>query len=228
MANDINKNPLIDQLGIDQKLSKEAEKRNTLGQEEFLKLLVAQVKNQDPLKPQENGEFLGQMAQFSQVQGQQDMQKSIDNLSNSMMSNQALQASSLVGRFVLIPSDKGFLPEGQGERFYGALEVPETATNVQIDIRDKSGSIVKTFRMGNQPEGLTRFSWDGVGDNKQPMPPGDYTVSASALINDTSEALKTNIVAPVDSVTLGRQGEGMKLNIAGVGAMRMDQVKEIL
>lgn len=229
MSNDISKtNPLIEQLGIGQKQAKEAEKKDALGQEEFLKILVAQTRNQDPTKPSENGEFLGQMAQFSTVSGLQEMQKSIDNLSNTMVSNQALQASSLVGRFVMIPSEKGFLPEGDGERFFGAVEVPETATETTVQIRNSVGVPVKTIALGTQEEGLQRFSWDGKDDQGNVMQPGDYTIAAVANIAGKPEALKTNFVAPVDSVTLGRNGEGMKLNVAGIGSMTMDQVKEIL
>jgi len=229
MSNDISKsNSVIEQLGIGAKQAKEAEKRDSLGQEEFLKILVAQTRNQDPMKPQDNGEFLGQMAQFSTVSGMQEMQKSIDGLSNTMISNQALQASSLVGRFVMIPSDKGFLPEGDGDRFFGGVEVPETATDVNVQIRNSAGVLVKTISLGSQAEGLERFAWDGKDQEGNAMPTGDYTVSAVANIDGKPEALETNFVAPVDSVTLGRNGEGMKLNVAGIGSMTMDQVKEIL
>lgn len=229
MSNDISKNnPLIEQLGIGAKKAKEAEKRDSLGQEEFLKILVAQTRNQDPMKPQDNGEFLGQMAQFSTVSGMQEMQKSIDGLSNTMISNQALQASSLVGRFVMIPSDKGFLPDGEGDRFFGAVDVPETATEVSVQIRNSAGVTVKTLPLGTQEEGLQRFSWDGKDQEGNVMPSGDYTVAAVGSIAGKQEALETNFVAPVDSVTLGRNGEGMKLNVAGIGSMTMDQVKEIL
>lgn len=229
MSNDISKtNPLIDQLGIGAKQAKEAEKKGALGQEEFLKILIAQTRNQDPTKPSENGEFLGQMAQFSTVSGLQEMQKSIDNLSNTMVSNQALQASSLVGRFVMIPSEKGFLPEGEGERFFGAVDIPETATDVTVQVRNSVGVVVKTMNLGTQEEGLQRFSWDGKDEQGNDMPAGDYTVSAVASIAGKQEAMTTNVVAPVDSVTLGRNGEGMKLNVAGIGSMTMDQVKEIL
>jgi len=228
MSNDISKdNSLIEGLGIQQKQAKEADKA-TLGQEEFLKLLIAQVRNQSPLEPQENGEFLGQMAQFSTVSGMQEMQKSIDNLSNSMMSNQALQASSLVGRFVMVPAEKGFLPEGEGERFFGSVNVPSTAGDVTVQIKDKAGVLVKTVTLRDQPEGLARFSWDGKNEQGQAVKPGDYTIEATATIDGEPSALETNFVAPVDSVTLGRNGEGMKLNIAGIGALSMDSVKEIL
>ena len=114
-------NPLIDQLGIQKKQQEEAKKKGSLGQDEFLKLMVAQLQNQSPMKPQDNGEFLGQMAQFSTVAGLQDMQKTLDNLSNSLVSNQALEASSMVGRFVRVPGESAHLPDGEGDRWSGGV-----------------------------------------------------------------------------------------------------------
>ncbi len=228
MANDISKtNSVIEALGIDKKI-KDKEKRDTLGQEEFLKILVAQTKNQNPMEPQENGEFLGQMAQFSTVSGLQEMQKSIDNMSKSMMSNQALQASSLVGRYVMSSAESGFLPEGEGDRFFGAVDVPETAADIKVNITNSAGVPVKTLNLGTQPEGLLRFSWDGLNNDGVAMPTGDYKISATAMIGGTEEALSTNFAAPVNSITLGKNGGPMTLNVAGIGEMTMDKVKEIL
>ncbi len=229
MADGISKNnPLIDQLGIQQKQQDEAKKRNSLGQEEFLKLMVAQLQNQSPMKPQENGEFLGQMAQFSTVAGLQDMQKTLDKLSSSLVSNQALQASSMVGRFVRVPGDTGVLPEGEGERFFGAVDLDRSAANVKVEILTEAGEVVKTIGLGNQPEGVADFAWDGVNDRGEAVPPGMYKVRATGIIDNKNSSLATNVVAPVESVTLGRNGEQMKLNVTGVGTLSMDSVREIL
>ena len=73
-----------------------------LGQEDFLHLMLTQLKNQDPFKPMESGEFLGQIAQFGTVQGLAGLQTSFDSLSSSLVSNQALQASTVVGRSALV------------------------------------------------------------------------------------------------------------------------------
>lgn len=229
MANNINNdNPLIQQLGIQDKQAQDNKKRTTLGQEDFLNLMITQLRNQDPMKPTDNGEFIGQMAQFSTVAGQQDMQKSIDNLSNSLVSSQALQASSLVGRFVLAPSDAGYLPEGEGERFFGAADLPSSTNNLTVNILTESGQLVKSIPMGNQNEGMVRFSWDGTNQQGEPMPAGVYKISANAYIDNDSQAVDTLVVAPVESVTLGRGGQKMSLNVSGLGAMDLDSVREIL
>ncbi len=81
-------------------------KTNELGKDEFLNLLVAQLNNQDPLAPQDNGAFIAQLAQFSQVEGIGKLNTSMESLLSGYQSSQALQASSLVGRSVIVPTDK--------------------------------------------------------------------------------------------------------------------------
>lgn len=223
-----NNNPLIDQLGIQQKKAEEAKKKSSLGQSDFLKLMVAQLQNQSPMKPQENGEFLGQMAQFSTVAGLQDMQKTLDTLSNSLVSNQALQASSMVGRYVRVPGETSTLPEGEGERFFGGVDLEQSVPNLKFEILSASGEVVKTIGMDNQPEGSVSFAWDGISDSGNVMPPGEYKVRVSTEVNGKTVSLSPEVIAPVESVTLGRGGEQMKLNVAGVGVRSMSEIKEIL
>jgi len=229
MTDSINSNnPLLDQLGIQKKKEASTTDPNGLAQQDFLKLMVAQIQNQSPLKPQENGEFLGQMAQFSTVQGLQDMQKTLDTLSSSIVSNQALQASSMVGRFVRVPGDEGFLPEGEGDRFFGAVELEQTASNVKFEILSPSGEVIKTIGKGQQQAGVVNFAWDGENDKGEMMPEGNYSFRAVANLGGKTQSLETHSIALVESVTLGRSGEQMKLNITGLGERNMASVREIL
>jgi len=221
-------NPLIDQLGIQKKQAAEAKKSGSLGQEDFLKLMLAQMQNQDPMKPSDNGEFLGQMAQFSTVDGLQNMQKSLDTLTNSLVSNQALEASSMVGRFVRVPSETNYLPEGEGERFFGAIELENSTPNLKVEIVSGAGEVIKTIGLNEQSAGMVKFAWDGTNAAGEVMPKGDYTMRATAVTNGEPTAVSTMAIAPVESVTLGRNGEQMKLNILGVGERAMDSVREIM
>ncbi|MDH5259573.1 MAG: flagellar hook assembly protein FlgD [Gammaproteobacteria bacterium] len=228
MADRINSNPLIDQLGIQNKTKNTNKDDNSLAQQDFLKLMVAQIQNQSPLKPQENGEFLGQMAQFSTVQGLQDMQKTLDGLSNSLVSNQALQASSMVGRFVRVPGDEAQLPEGEGKRFFGAVELEQSVPNLKFEVLSPSGAVVKTIGMGEQKAGVVQFGWDGTNSQGEAMPPGNYKIRASGIVDGQTSSLETMVIAPVESVTLGRNGQQMKLNVSGIGERSMAQIREIL
>src|SRR5690606_23752739 len=100
-----------------------------LGQAEFLELMIAQLKNQDPFKAMDPSQFLGQLAQFGTVTGIQEMQTAFATLSESMRSSQVLDGATMVGREVLIASDEIALAEEGAIR--GAIDIPSGATSVQ-------------------------------------------------------------------------------------------------
>ncbi len=214
---------------------KEPPKQAKLGQEDFMKLMTTQMNNQDPFKPMENGEFLSQMAQFSAVSGLKDIKDSFKNLADTMQSNQALQASSLVGKRVMVPGKKNTLPE-KGE-MQGAVEVPVSTSNLTIKITDSSGELVHTLELGSQKEGQVSYSWDGM--RKIPGRPGEseteerassgvYTITAEIEVEGKPQGADTLVVDRVDSVSLGKQGQGITLNLANSGASKLSQVKQIM
>jgi len=118
-------------------LKDSAPKSNELGKNEFLNLLVAQLNNQDPLSPQDNGEFIAQLAQFSTVEGVDKLNTSMESMLSGYQSSQALQASSLVGRKVIIPTDKAVVDTS--ETFKASLVLPATSGNVYVNVDDRAG-----------------------------------------------------------------------------------------
>ncbi len=216
---------LLNELGLTQQ--KQVKTANDeLGQDAFLKLVVAQLENQDPLKPMENGEFLSQLAQFQSVTGIDELKNSVDKMATAMQSNQALQASSLVGRWVVVPSDKSFL--WQDANLSGSVEIPNRADTVQVQIKDAAGSVVKQIDLGDQPVGTVNFQWDGLADDGTAYAAGEYSVAAFATIGGQVESLETNAIVPVDSVLMGKTGESMTVNTAGVGNVKLSDVKQIM
>lgn len=197
-----------------------------LGQEEFLELMIAQLKNQDPTKPLQSGEFLSQMAQFSTVSGIQDLQTSFQQLAGSMYSNQALQASALVGRTVLVPSDKGVLPANGA--MSGTVDLPAGTSDVAVEVYDAAGQLVRSIPLGPQAAGLVSFNWDGSATDGSIAGPGTYTVKARAQIDGQSYAVPTLAAARVDSVTLGGAAGGISLNLSGLGAVDLADVRQIM
>lgn len=196
-----------------------------LGQKDFLKLMIAQAQNQDPLDPQTNGDFLGQLAQFSTNDGITKMQDSIEQLATSLQSNQALQASSLVGRKVLVNSDHLNL-EAEGE-VKAAVELPITVDNLTASIYSESGELLRKIPLGQQAMGLHSFSWDGLNQKGERMPAGKYSIKVNGVYSGQEIALKTMTAANIDSVSLGQSGDGVKLNVAGVGTVSLNDVKQI-
>jgi flagellar basal-body rod modification protein FlgD len=214
----------LDSLGLAQS-STQTRDPQRLGQEQFLELMVAQLRNQDPFKPLESGEFLGQMAQFSTVTGIQDLQASFKSLADSLYSNQALQASALVGRTVFVSSEQGALAGGGS--INGAVDLATSTTNLTLGIYDESGALVRGMSLGSQAEGLIPFSWDGRTDSGAIAAPGKYTIKAEALSGGQNIAQSTLVAARVDSVTLGRSGEGITVNLNGLGPVSFAQVRQI-
>lgn len=203
----------------------EAVPKKSLGQQDFLRLMVAQVQNQDPMQPQANGEFLSQLAQFSTNDGITKMQGSLQELASSLQSNQALQASALVGRKVLINSDN--LNLGAEGDTKAAIDMPPGLSNLNAFFYSPTGELVKTMPLGQPTPGFFQFSWDGTNQANQRMEAGKYRVEVHGTYGGREVSVNTMTSANVDSVSLGQNGEGLKLNVAGVGSVSLDQVKQI-
>jgi flagellar basal-body rod modification protein FlgD len=204
----------------------QAADRDNLGQEDFLTLMITQFQNQDPFEPMDNGEFLGQLAQFSTVNGIESLNTSFGGLAGSMQDNQALQAAGLVGHRVLAVTDIGHL--GETGSINGAFEMEASASNVQIDISDSSGALVQRLDLGQQPPGLVNFSWDGITSGGERAASDHYQVSARVIRGTNTESVPTVIESQIQSVTLGQFGGGMSLNLEGGQSMPLGQVYQII
>lgn len=201
-------------------------KGDDLGQEDFLALMIAQFQNQDPFSPMENGEFLGQLAQFGTVDGIDQLNSAFAGLSQTLYSDQALQAANLVGHRVLAASDRAYLPES--DSLAGAVGLSSSAENVQIDILDASGQLLRRLELGQQAAGLVEFQWDGMTDGGERADPGNYSIEARVIRGSSVEGVETLVNAQIDSVNLGGAQGGMSLNLAGGGVLSMSQVRRIL
>jgi flagellar basal-body rod modification protein FlgD len=218
---------LIDSLGLSR--NNDSNSRTTsasdMGSGDFLKLMLTQLQNQDPTNPMDNSEFLSQIAQFSTVTGVQDLNKSFSGLSTALQSNQALQASSLVGRTVLVPGKEGMLTDNVG--IAGQIEIPASASNVKVEIYDAHGQLVQTVDLGTQPAGDLTFAWDGNNDSGTALPSGIYTIKASGMVGGKTTAFGTSMYAQVQSVDLGGN-QGIRLNLLGLGTVNLTDVEQVM
>src|SRR6185312_4246150 len=117
--------------------TQDSKSNQQLGQNQFLTLMLAQLKNQDPMKPTDPTQFLSQLAQFSTVTGIQNMQTSMDDLASSLRSTQVLNGASLVGHDVLAPATKDTIEAGQSVK--GAVEAPDGTSEILVVVKDGSG-----------------------------------------------------------------------------------------
>jgi flagellar basal-body rod modification protein FlgD len=191
---------------------------------DFLKLMSAQLKNQDPLNPTDSNQFLAQLAQLSTVSGINSMNATMTNLSTSLLSSQALSSATLVGHGILTPASSAAYTSGKP--LSGVVQVPAGASSVTLTITDASGAVVRQTTgapgAGNQP-----FSWDGKTDSGAAAPAGTYTVTATAIVNGTTEGASTLLNATVTSVTLGGSGGGVTLNTPELGPIALSAVTQI-
>lgn len=195
-----------------------------LGQNAFLKLMIAQLKNQDPLKPQDPSEFLGQLAQFSQVTSIQNMESSIEGLSASLRSTQVLSGTSLVGREVLAPASTDMLDAGG--TVSGAIDLPSSVANLKIIVKDASGAEVRTFNLDSTASGLNDFTWDGKTNAGTDAAAGAYSFEAVATYGGENYSIEPLLASKVASVTIDPSGS-LTLNTSA-GAVALTDVRRVL
>lgn len=195
-----------------------------LGKNEFMELMLAQLKNQNPLEPQDNGEFISQLAQFSSLEEMQTLSGKVNDVVGQFRSTQALQASAMVGKTVLAPSEVGVL--GAEGEISGNIQVPASTGGVRLSIQSPSGELVRQIDLGNSAAGVKAFSWDGKDGDGNSLPPGPYKIVAEGSYPQGSVQLPTLVSANVDSVSLGKGGS-VTLNLAGMGSIALSDVKQI-
>ena len=213
---------LLSELSAREKYAPANTEKQELGQDVFLELMVTQMRNQNPL---DNSEFVAQLAQFSSVEGLDKLNNTMEGFVGSFQSNQALQASALVGRSVKVDSYTSYLA-GDG-RVAGTIELPQSTDDLSIIVYDSVGTRVAEEQMGSQSAGSLPFSWNGSNGQGGQLPPGYYRFEVLAKIDGSQMQIGTSLSANVDSVTVGANGT-ISLNVAGVGPVSMSQVKEIL
>lgn len=197
----------------------------SLGQDAFLKLLITQLKNQSPLNPQDNTAFVAQLAQFSSLQGIQNLNSTLTGLASGMQSSQALQASSLVGRTVEVKTDSAYLSTGGLVR--GTMNLANSTADLQLKIYDSSNNVVLQKDFGAQAAGDLPFAWDGTTDSGTTAGAGTYKVVVTATDSGKAQAVTTYLGANVNSVTMGAN-QSVMLNVNGVGQVALSDVKDIL
>jgi flagellar basal-body rod modification protein FlgD len=169
---------------------------------------------------------LTQLAQLSEVQGITSLNTSFSSLSSSLSSNQALQASSLLGHQALVTSGTATL--AANGTITGAVSVPQTTSQVTLNISDSTGALVGQINLGAQSAGLANFSWNGTEGNGSQAPAGTYTLSAQyAGQTSGGTAASTLVNGTIESVSMGAGSTGLTLNVAGIGSVPFSSVQQI-
>jgi len=188
----------------------------------FLKLLVTQLKNQDPMNPMENAEMTMQLAQMSTVEGINKLNSSMETLLSGYQAAQSMQATSLLGHSVLTEGNVLSLSGGSA---VGAAELAGVADTVTVKVLGAGGQLLDTLDLGRQSAGEIRFGWDGVDANGNRMTDGTYTFSVSAEYARNPVAVTPLSLVPVSSV---RMLDGtVSLELSGIGERPLADVRQV-
>ena len=202
-----------------------------MGSDDFLALMIAQMKNQDPTKPMDQMAFMSQLAQFGTLSGVQELNGSFGDLSTSLTGAQAVQASSLVGRSVAMDTQIASLtPVGRNEAgdtvhmLSATVDMGRQSEGGVFEVRDGSGRLVFSGQLpagsGNVP-----VVWDGAGADGSQLPPGEYSISA--LVERGGDLRPARVYGhdTVISVAIG-SGNQVTLNLASGRSVDVSDVKE--
>jgi flagellar basal-body rod modification protein FlgD len=148
-----------------------------LDKNDFLQMLVAQLKNQDPLSPQDSSAFVAQLAQITQVEQTYNVNANLESLMAAQNSANSLSAVSLIGKVVSAQGSQVALTSGTPSTLNFTL--PSAATQVKVEIRDANGNIVRTLTQGATETGAGSIAWDGKDDNNNTLVSGKYSFSVS-------------------------------------------------
>jgi len=204
--------------------------KTELNQEDFLALMVAQLKNQDPFKPLDPSQYVGQLAQFSSVSGLSSMNQQLTNLTNSLRGNQVLDGAGLIGRTVIAPGKQVYLDDvANSDRILpqGMVNMPAGASSAQLIVKDSSGVTVKTQAL-DATRGMQGFSWDGTTDAGANAKAGDYKIEVVAKVGNENVSLATSVAARVSSVALDPSTGGLVLTTDPLGDVGMSDIERVL
>jgi len=205
-------------------------KKAELNQDDFLTLMITQLKHQDPFKPMDPSQYVGQLAQFSSVAGLSDINKNISELTSSLRGNQVLDGAALIGRTIIADGNQiyRYVPEeGEALPTQGAVEVPAGASSLQLVVRDSAGTLVKTQALDHRA-GLRGFTWDGSTDAGGSAPSGSYKIEVVARVGDKNVSLNTSVAAQVSSVALDPATGALTLDTDTLGEIAMGDVERVL
>ncbi len=194
-------------------------------QNQFLQLLVTQMKNQDPLNPMDNAQVTSQMAQLSTVTGIDNLNTTLQALSNSLTSttNQSMQAAGMIGQGALVAGNGISLTSGGIG--IGGFQLPQSVDNAQVSVYDSNGNLVNTINLGARPAGVVDWQWSGTDSAGAAAPAGNYTFAVNATQGGNSVVATPLQYGVINSVT--QDAQGVTLGVGQLNGIAMSQIVQI-
>jgi flagellar basal-body rod modification protein FlgD len=164
-----------------------------INQKDFLQLITAQMKDQNPLSPSDPTQFVTQLEGMSQVSAMQSMQ-------TSMQASSIMNGTTLIGRSILAPGSQATLATGAA--IGGAVTAPAGTSQLSVSVQDSTGATVDTFTVAPAVSGLTSFTWNGTTSTGGTAAAGTYTIGVNATVDGKTQTLNPMVVNKVGSVLL--------------------------
>jgi len=192
-------------------------------QADFMTLLIAQMKNQDPTNPMDNNQMASQIAQLNMVSGLNKLNDTVTSLSNNQQISNSLQAAGLIGRQVMVTSNKFQLVGGTNHM---AMDLSQSADNVTVNIKNDQGNIIDTINLGSKEVGIQNISWNGKTNTGIPATDGTYTFDITAISNGvpiSTTALSSGTVQNV-SISNGQ----VSANVNPLGNIALADIRQVI
>ena len=213
-------------LGISRSSSAATVKPNAstaLGQSDFLKLMTAQMQNQDQFNPVDNTQMVAQMAQFSSLAGISEMSTTLKAIQDKLGATTASDAMAYIGKTVQTPGATAYGRTGGG--LTGAVELGDAASRVTVSIADPSGNVLKQMDLGASPKGTVAYDWDGKTQDGGEAGSGPFTVTVAAQSAGKTVPATNLVWAPVGSVST--TSGSTVLTLPGLGEVPVSAVRQI-
>ena len=198
-------------------------------QDRFLTLLIAQLKNQDPMNPLDNAQMTSQLAQMSTVSGIEKLNSTLNSLVNSLGDSQSMQAAQMIGKNVLIAGSSIQLVES-GEpaekTAFGGFKLDIPAERVKISVVDSAGKVLNTQELERREAGNYLFSWNGECDDGTIAEPGSYKFKVEAFSGNNTVSISPMQIGTVSALV--RSGNGFRLDLGALGLVDFKDVQQIL
>ncbi len=198
-------NALLSKLGISTTETKPEDAKEELGQGDFLKLMTAQLQNQDPFAPMDNGDFIAQMAQFSSVAGISDMGKTMNTIADQLGQFRVGSSVNMLGHSVLLPGNIA-RADDKGE-VHGVLDLERTSLETRVEFLDaETGEALHTLDLGTRASGMSGFEWTDLPEEYRD---GRRSVKLDVTVNygEGPEGLVPNVFAEVIGASSAASGE---------------------
>ncbi|WP_067515267.1 flagellar hook assembly protein FlgD [Endozoicomonas ascidiicola] len=188
-----------------------------VNQDQFLKLFITQLENQDPTSPQDTNQMLTQLSQISSVESLNSIDGRISGLTSSLQQSQMLGAAQLLGQNVQVSTNRLIVNDADSA-VTGEAQLPVAASDVLIRVYDNAGTEVASRSLGAYSAGVVPFEFEGIQ-------PGEYTITATAINGGDAYAAGVSLTGKVSGVET--TGQGVYLRLANMGAYPLSSVASV-